>query len=234
MTHSLASRRARGRPISRHSAGDLSGTSWGSGSAAASRATSPNPSRRSLPICRTAPRSARHSAGGHPPAARRRGDEEGARDRPRPAQGEPPLAHRAAPPGEHHPPRELGVAIRLVRRCLLHLERLPVGLELLGHEHREGGAHPLPHLAPRQDDRDRPVPRDPEPGIGGERRSAGGRLAVITTRGRRDGECHPAGRGGQFKEAAAVQPIRALPRPRSSTPPRSAARWWPSPRPVPP
>ena len=80
----------------------------------------------------------------------------------------PRLAHRAAPAGHHHAGLEGGVAVGRVCWRLFHHQRFPIGVELLGHEHRQGGADPLPHLAPSEHHGDRAVVGDADPGVGGE------------------------------------------------------------------
>jgi hypothetical protein len=57
-------------------------------------------------------------------------------------------------------PRAVGVLIAealLVTGSLHHLDALPIGLELVGHDHRHARSHALAHLRAVADDRDRAV-----------------------------------------------------------------------------
>ncbi|SST12513.1 Uncharacterised protein [Acinetobacter baumannii] len=70
------------------------------------------------------------------------------------AHGFEPMAHAA---------RAIGVLVavaRFVAGRLDHLDPAPVGLQLVGHHHRQAGAHALSHFRAVADDADRAVPVD--------------------------------------------------------------------------
>jgi len=79
------------------------------------------------------------------------------------AQGCPVRPHRGAAAGGLH--AEHRVRVGLVDRRLLDAHRFPVGIELLGQQHRDGGVHALAHLGRAAQHGDAVVGRDAQPGV---------------------------------------------------------------------
>src|SRR5436305_10055132 len=86
-------------------------------------------------------------------------NEENARGGARLPQRHPGCAHDGASAGV------LRAIALLVEISLLHRDPLPLGLELLGDEHRDRRARALPHLRPRNDHYDAAVRLDSEESV---------------------------------------------------------------------
>ena len=109
--------------------------------------------------------------------------------------------------------RAVGVLVAvllLVAGRLRDLDALPVGFELLGHDHRHAGAHALAHLGAVADDGDRAVVRDGDegervvdPAVGHAVRPVLRRVGRAGGSGVTDGE-HEAAQGGHALEEAAA------------------------------
>ena len=96
--------------------------------------------------------------------------------------------HAGAAAGALH--AEYRVGVRLVGRRELDFHFGPVGVELFGEEHRQGGGHALAHLGAVHDDEHTVVRADPQPRVGSE---GGRRCGGEASTGRQMEPDHEAG-----------------------------------------
>ncbi len=136
-----------------------------------------------------------------PPLSRRRFDEEGSRRR----AGLPELLPRGddarASAGQHH--SETGVDVRGLRRRRFHPDPAPIGIELLGDEHRERGIDPLPHFGFVHENRDGLIRADPHEGVRGEARRRRREHPSRHSLGKIESQNEPAGHGAGSLEKPA-------------------------------
>ena len=93
------------------------------------------------------------------------------------------------------------VDVRLVRRRGLDLDLGPVGVQLLGDEHGQGGGHALTHLGAVHHDEHAVVRTDPQPGVGGE--GSGPCRGEASAGGEMEPDDEPgAGRRGRLEKVA--------------------------------